>query len=343
MSFNIKRMYFGIFVIFAVEFSINNNMIVSLALLIAGIVMIIVGADKLTDGAAAIAARYGISSLVIGLTVVAFGSSMPEFVISFISSLKGSTEIAIGNVVGSNIFNILFIVGCTAAVFPIKVTNRTVYKDLPFAVMSSLVLFVVACDAFIDDAQWNVITRSDGLLLICFFVVFMFYTLATARSSEGASEEPVAPESIMPVWKSVLYVLLGLAGLIFGGDFFVDGACDVARLLGVSESVIALTLVSGGTSLPELAASLMAARKRDSGMAIGNVIGSVVFNAFWILGASATVSQLPLGHITVFDLFTLLVASVVMWILARTGKIINRVEGGIMVLMYVGYIAYLLN
>ncbi|MBQ1676642.1 MAG: calcium/sodium antiporter, partial [Bacteroidaceae bacterium] len=271
---------------------------VSLALLIAGIVMIIVGADKLTDGAAAIAARYGISSLVIGLTVVAFGSSMPEFVISFISSLKGSTEIAIGNVVGSNIFNILFIVGCTAAVFPIKVTNRTVYKDLPFAVMSSFVLFVVACDAFIDDAQWNVITRSDGLLLICFFVVFMFYTLATARSSEGASEEPVAPESIMPVWKSVLYVLLGLAGLIFGGDFFVDGACDVARFLGVSESVIALTLVSGGTSLPELAASLMAARKRDSGMAIGNVIGSVVFNAFWILGASATVSQLPLGHIT---------------------------------------------
>ena len=250
-------------------------------LLIGGLALILAGANGLTDGSAAVAKRFRISDLVIGLTIVAFGTSAPELVISVLSALNGSAEMAIGNVVGSNIFNALMIIGCTALVLPIKVGEGTMSKEIPLVILSSLVLFVCANDMMLDREAVNVISRSDGFVLLAFFLIFMRYTFAIARNgADEAGEEQKIKE--MPVWKSVLYIAGGLAGLIFGGQLFVDGASGLARSWGVSESVIGLTLVAGGTSLPELATSVTAALKKNPGIAIGNVIGSNLFNIFFV-------------------------------------------------------------
>ena len=217
-------------------------------LLIGGLALILAGANGLTDGSAAVAKRFRISDLVIGLTIVAFGTSAPELVISVLSALNGSAEMAIGNVVGSNIFNALMIIGCTALVLPIKVGEGTMSKEIPLVILSSLVLFVCANDMMLDREAVNVISRSDGFVLLAFFLIFMRYTFAIARNgADEAGEEQKIKE--MPVWKSVLYIAGGLAGLIFGGQLFVDGASGLARSWGVSESVIGLTLVAGGTCL----------------------------------------------------------------------------------------------
>ena len=309
--------------------------------LVGGLLLILWGANALTDGAASVAKRFNISNLVIGLTIVAFGTSAPEFVISFISSLSGSAELAIGNVVGSNIFNCLMIVGVTAIVAPIPVGKGTLAKEIPLCVLSSIVLFLCANDVLLDGGTTNVINRSNGLMLLCFFAIFMGYTFAIAKN--GSDEEEGEIRS-MPMWKSTLLILLGLGALIGGGQLFVDGASGIARSLGVSESVIGLTLVAGGTSLPELATSVSAALKKNPSMAIGNAIGSNLFNAFAVLGASATISDLPLGGITNFDLVTLIVASALLWIAGffMGKRIITRPEGILMVLCYVGYTTYLI-
>lgn len=312
-------------------------------LLIGGLALILVGANILTDGSAAIARRFHISDLVIGLTIVAFGTSAPELVISVVSALHGSAEMAIGNVVGSNIFNILMIIGCTALVLPIKVGEGTMTKEIPLVILSSLVLFVCANDVLLNGAATNVISRSDGLLLLGFFSIFMGYTFAIARSGgdETGEDQKVKP---MPMWKSVLYMVGGLAGLIAGGEFFVDGASGLARSWGVSESIIGLTLVAGGTSLPELATSITAALKKKPGIAVGNVIGSNLFNIFFVLGTSATVSPLALGNIDNFDLAVLIAASLMLWLVGWFFKqrTITRAEGALMVACYVVYTAYLI-
>lgn len=312
-------------------------------LLIGGLVLILIGANVLTDGSAAIAKRFRISDLVIGLTIVAFGTSAPELVISVVSALHGSAEMAIGNVVGSNIFNILVIIGCTALVLPIKVGGGTMTKEIPLVILSSLVLFVCANDVLLNGATANIISRSDGLLLLGFFSIFMGYTFAIARSGsdEAGEDQKVKP---MPVWRSVLYMVGGLAGLIAGGEFFVDGASGLARSWGVSESIIGLTLVAGGTSLPELATSITAALKKKPGIAVGNVIGSNLFNIFFVLGTSATVSPLPLGNIDNFDLTVLIAASIMLWLVGWFFKerTITRAEGALMVACYVVYTAYLI-
>ena len=282
-------------------------------LLIGGLALILAGANGLTDGSAAVAKRFRISDLVIGLTIVAFGTSAPELVISVLSALNGSAEMAIGNVVGSNIFNALMIIGCTALVLPIKVGEGTMSKEIPLVILSSLVLFVCANDMMLDREAVNVISRSDGFVLLAFFLIFMRYTFAIARNgADEAGEEQKIKE--MPVWKSVLYIAGGLAGLIFGGQLFVDGASGLARSWGVSESVIGLTLVAGGTSLPELATSVTAALKKNPGIAIGNVIGSNLFNIFFVLGCSATVSPLPMGNINNLDLSVLIASSLLLWL-----------------------------
>lgn len=314
---------------------------INVLLLVGGLLLILWGANALTDGAASVAKRFNISNLVIGLTIVAFGTSMPEFVISFLSALGGSAELSIGNVVGSNIFNALMIVGVTAIVAPIPVGKGTLSKEIPLCVLSSIVLFLCANDVLIDGGASDVISRTDGLLLLCFFAIFLGYTFAIAKNGDG-DEEAVIPG--LPMWKSVLFILLGLCALIGGGQLFVNGASGIARSLGVSESVIGLTLVAGGTSLPELATSVSAALKRNPGIAIGNVIGSNLFNAFAVLGASATVSDLPLGGITNFDFLTLIVASVILWIAGffMGKRIITRPEGIFLVLCYIGYTTWLI-
>lgn len=314
--------------------------------LVGGLVLILLGANGLTGGAASVAKQFRIPSIVIGLTIVAFGTSAPELTVSVSSALKGSADIAIGNVVGSNIFNTLMIVGCTALFAPIAITRNTLKKEIPLCILSSVALWVCANDVFLDHSAENILNRADGLLLLCFFAIFMGYTFAIAfpsgqASAEGSGEEEI---KLLPWWKSVIYILGGLAALVYGGQLFVNGATGIARSLGVSESVIGLTLVAGGTSLPELATSIVAALKKNPEIAIGNVIGSNLFNIFFVLGCSASITPLHLTGITNFDLFALVISGILMWFfgLFFAKRTITRMEGGILVLCYVAYTAYLI-
>lgn len=311
--------------------------------LLAGLALILLGANILTDGSASVAKRFNISDLVIGLTIVAFGTSAPELVISVLSSLKGSAEMAIGNVVGSNIFNMLMIIGCTALVMPMKVGDGTMSKEIPLVILSSLVLAAFANDVLLDGGAANVISRIDGLVLLGFFLIFMRYTFAIARNG-GESQEESQEIKLMPVWKSAVFILGGLAGLIGGGQLFVEGASGVARSLGVSESVIGLTLVAGGTSLPELATSVTAALKKNPGIAIGNVIGSNLFNIFFVLGCSASIAPLPMGNINNMDMAVLVGSSVLFWLVGWffRKRTITRPEGALLILCYVAYTTWLI-
>jgi len=323
----------------------------NILLLIGGLILILLGANGLTDGAASVAKRFRIPPIVIGLTIVAFGTSAPELTVSVSSALKGSADIAIGNVVGSNIFNTLMIVGCTALFAPIVITRNTLRKEIPLCILSSIVLLICANDAFLDKAPENILNRVDGLLLLCFFLIFMGYTFAIASkpvTMEQQAEHPVIEEETeiksLPWWQSILYIIGGLAALIYGGQLFVDGATGIARNLGVSESIIGLTLVAGGTSLPELATSIVAALKKNPEIAIGNVIGSNLFNIFFVLGCSASITPLRLSGITNFDLFTLVGSGILLWLfgLFFAKRTITRIEGGIMILCYVAYTVILI-
>lgn len=314
--------------------------------LVGGLALILLGANGLTDGAAAVAKRLKISDLVIGLTIVAFGTSAPELVISVMAALGGSAEMAIGNVVGSNIFNVLAIIGVTALVMPIKVGEGTLSKEIPLMILCSIVLAFMANDILLDGNVSNIISRIDGLVLLGFFLVFLRYTFAIARKGNN-NEEVAEGEKIkeMSVWKSTLFILGGLAGLIYGGQLFVDGASGIASSLGVSESIIGLTIVAGGTSLPELATSVTAALKKNSGIAIGNVIGSSLFNVFFVLGCSASISPLPMGGINNIDMIVLVGSAVLFWIVGWFFKkrTITRVEGALLVSCYIAYTAFLIS
>lgn len=311
-------------------------------LLIGGLVLILAGANVLTDGSASIAKRFRIPNIVIGLTIVAFGTSAPELTVSVSSALKGSADIAIGNVVGSNIFNTLMIVGCTALFAPIVITKNTLRKEIPLCILSSVVLLICANDVFLDHSSRNVLNTTDGLLLLCFFVIFLGYTFAISSNAGNEGHEEEIRQ--LPVWRSIVYILGGLAALIFGGQWFVESASNIARHLGVSESVIGLTLVAGGTSLPELATSIVAALKKNSEIAIGNVIGSNLFNIFFVLGCSASITPLGLNGITNFDLLMLVGSGVLLWLfgLFFAKRTITRIEGSILVLCYVAYTVLLI-
>ena len=302
-----------------------------IVLLIGGLLLILVGANALTDGAASVAKRFNISSLVIGLTIVAFGTSAPELAVSVVSALKGSSDIAIGYV----------IVGCTAAIVPISVTKGTLSKEIPLCVLASIVLFICANDVLINGASQNSISSSDGMLLLCFFAIFLGYTFAIAHNGEENGESTI---KIMPIWKASLFIIGGLAGLIYGGQFFVDGASGIARGLGVSESIIGLTLVAGGTSLPELATSVVAALKKNPEMAIGNVIGSNLFNIFFVLGCSATITPMNIQGITNLDLGVMIGSCVLLYIFGLFFKkrTITRPEGILLIACYIAYITYLI-
>lgn len=310
-------------------------------LLIGGLLLILVGANALTDGASSVAKRFNISNLVIGLTIVAFGTSAPELAVSIVSALKGSSDIAIGNVVGSNIFNVLMIVGCTAAIVPIQVTKGTLSKEIPLCVLSAIVLFLCANDVMLNGGNSNSISTSDGLLLLCFFAIFLRYTFAIAHNGEDNGETAI---KTMPIWKASLFILGGLAGLVYGGQFFVDGASGIARGFGVSESIIGLTLVAGGTSLPELATSVVAALKKNPEMAIGNVIGSNLFNIFFVLGCSATITPMNIQGITNLDLGVMIGACILLHIFGLFFKerTITRLEGMLLVSCYIAYTIYLI-
>ncbi len=319
--------------------------------LVAGLVLILVGANILTEGASAIARRIGVSELVVGLTVVAFGTSAPELAISVLAAVGGSAPLAIGNVVGSNIFNILVIIGVTALVRPIVMERSVMTMEIPMVLLSSVVLLVLGNSGWLNGYGGNEVSRVAGIFLLVFFLLFMRYTFASARHPDfsgkdaapsGGSGDEKPP---MAVWKSVLFVLGGLAALVWGGDRFVEGASGIAQGLGVSEAVIGLTIVAAGTSLPELATSVVAAVKGRPGLALGNVIGSNIFNVLMVLGLSATIRRLPFGGIGDFEVGTLLVASVLFWLFGWLfrERTITRAEGAVLVAVYVGYVAVLIS
>lgn len=317
-------------------------MILDVLMTILGAVLVLVGADKLTDGSVGLARHYQIPELVIGLTIVALGTSLPEFVVSLLASINHAPAMSVGNIVGSNLFNTLMIVGCSALMCPIVVSKSTVRKDIPFSVLASIVLPVMALDSLFGHSDGgNMLSRFDGIILLVFFLLFMAYTFSIAKGhGNDNTDESSAP--LMSGWKIVVHLLLGLAGLIIGGELFVNGATGIARYLGVSEAVIGLTLVAGGTSLPELATSVIAARKGQSAMVIGNVVGSNLFNVFWILGCCACITPLPLEGIAWTDFAVLLVANILFWIFTRTSHRVVRVEGALLVAFYVGYIVWLI-
>lgn len=318
-------------------------MIISILLLIIGGALVLFGADRLTDGATALARRFGVTEMVIGLTVVAFGTSLPEFVTSFMSTLKGSSDISIGNIVGSNIFNTLVIVGASALVYPIVIRKSTVTKDIPFSVLASIMLIVVVFDVALDGAAMNILARTDGLLMLGFFSVFMAYTFFMARNTEelSTSNESNVPVKQMPYWKIFLFIILGLAGLVLGGNLFVESACEIALSLGISETVVGLTIVAAGTSLPELATSVVAARKGSSAIAIGNVVGSNIFNIFFVMGMCATIAPMKVGNISYIDLALMLVSMLMLWGFSFSKRKIERWEGALLVIVYLIYLSYL--
>ena len=321
-------------------------MFLDILFLILGLVLILVGANALTDGASAVAKRWGVSDLVIGLTVVAFGTSAPELSISFISALKGSAEMAVGNVVGGNIVNILVIIGVTALVAPIRIERSIMTNEIPLVILSALALLAIGNGPLLDGNPSPVISRVDGILLLLFFAIFMRYTFAQAKSAP--EPDPVADSAGnkkgMPVWKSALWIAGGLAALIYGGDRFVAGASAIASALGVSDAIIGLTIVAAGTSLPELATSVTAALKGKTGIALGNVIGSNIFNIFMVLGVTATVRPLSFGGIGNLDLLVLTGASLLFWLFGWFFKqrTITRAEGTVLTLGYIAYVTALI-
>lgn len=317
----------------------------SYLLLVVGLVLILAGANFMTDGSAAIAKKFGLSDFIVGLTIVSMMTSAPELVVSIMSAVEGASSMAIGNIVGSNIFNILIIIGVVAVIKPIHVKPGILTNDIPLVILSSIVLLVMGMSPILDDGAMT-LTRVDGILLLLFFIIFMIYTVRSAKKVNPAEDPSVEEEPAikpLPMWRSLVYVLGGLAALVFGGQWFVDGATGVARSLGWSEGLIGLTIIAAGTSLPELATSVVAARKGLSGICIGNVIGSCIFNVFFVLGAAATILPMPFGNITLVDLIVLAVASLLFLAFGRWigHRVINRFEGGLMLVCYVAYMVYL--
>ncbi len=321
-----------------------HTMFLDIIFLIAGLVLILAGANYMTDGSAALAKRFGMSDFLIGLTIVAMMTSAPELVVSVTSALNASSEMAIGNIVGSNIFNILVIIGITALIRPIAVTRGVLINEIPLVILSSVALLVMGCAPYLDGGPM-VLTRVDGIILLLFFIVFMRHTFASAKSAP--SNDPVASSASgfkpTPLWKAILITLGGLAGLVLGGQWFVEGASGLARAIGWSEGLIGLTILAAGTSLPELATSIVSATKGFSGIALGNVIGSNIFNIFFVLGCTATVTPLSFGGIGIPDLSVLLLASILFWVFGwfYRRRTITRPEGAILVILYIAYMTYL--
>ncbi len=326
------------------------NLLISILMLLGGLALIYYGANFLTDGASSIARRMQVSGLVIGLTIVAVGTSTPELAVSLTSAIQGKESISLGNVVGSNIFNILAILGPVALISPLKVAKSTTYVEIPMLIIFSVILLILAQDTLFEgSAGADVISRGDGIILLLLFFMFISYTFYIARKSireEKAlkTESPDAPKIKVYGWGlSILMVLGGLAMLVFGGNTFTIGASDIARALGVQEAIIGLTLVAFGTSVPELATSIIAARKGHADMAIGNIVGSNIFNTIFILGITATVLPIPTQGITAFDFGVMMLATILlfMFTLFYGKREIKRLEGFILLATYLAYTTWL--
>jgi cation:H+ antiporter len=318
-------------------------MIVPLVMLVFGFIVLVKGAGYLVDGSASLAKSFGVSGLIIGLTVVAFGTSAPELVVNLTSAFKGSTDLALGNIIGSNIANIFLVLGICAMIYPLKVQKSTAWRQIPFALLASVLLVIFAQDVFIDglsSSGQNIISRSDGFAFLGFFIIFIYYIYGMIKSGSDEVEHDVEVKD-MVVIKSIGYVLIGLIGLVIGGSWIVDSAVSLAGIWGVSQSVIGLTIVAIGTSLPELATSVVAAMKRQADMAVGNIVGSNIFNIFWILGVTSIISPLPLKDGSDIDLLFMLMSASILFAVLFIGKkmVIQKYQGALFLLSYIVYIA----
>lgn len=310
-------------------------------LFIPGFFVLIKGADLLVEGSASIAKKLHIPNIVIGLTIVAFGTSAPEFVVNIFASAQGNTEIAIGNILGSNIANVFLILGISAIVYPLVTKRNTVWKEIPLSFLAAFILGVLVNDIRLDGGTFSGLTRIDGIVLLSFFIIFLYYTFGISKVT-GEAEEVESVKDIGYL-KSNIFILLGLTGLVFGGKWIVDGAVEIAKLFSVSESLIGLTIVAIGTSLPELATSAIAAYKRQTDIAIGNVVGSNIFNIFWVLGFSALIRPLPFSESSDVDVAMTILASLLLFAIMFIGKrhTVERWQGVLMTCAYFGYIVFL--
>ncbi|MBN9647700.1 calcium/sodium antiporter [Terrisporobacter glycolicus] len=309
-------------------------------ILLIGFLLLIKGADFFVEGSSSIAKKFNIPSLIIGLTIVAFGTSAPEAAVSITAAIRGQNEMAIANVVGSNIFNILFVVGVTAMIKPIYVQKSTILKEFPFLLLSSIVLAILAYDVWFQGYNENILTRADGLIFIALFIIFIYYLIDMAiNSNDETSEENY---KVMPLSKSILLSIGGLLGIIIGGNFVVNSASDIAMSLGMSENLVGLTIVAIGTSLPELATSIVAAKKGESDIAIGNAVGSNIFNILFVLGVSSCISNVPVQAEAYTDMFVMIVSTIIVYVLAISNRKINKVEGMIISLLYIAYFVFII-
>ncbi len=316
-------------------------------ILLAGFLLLIKGADFFVEGSSSIARRLRIPTLIIGLTLVAFGTSAPESAVSITSALKGQNDMAIGNVVGSNIFNLLVVVGIAAFISPLKVKKSIISKEFPFALLSSFVLLILAYDTRFQGSADNLLTQADGMILLVLFGIFMYYLIElamAARSSSKAAavEKDQLEDKAISTVKSIGFAAGGIAGIIVGGNLVVDAASEVALSWGMSESLVGLTIVAVGTSLPELVTSIVAATKGESDIALGNVIGSNIFNIFFVLGISSLISPVAISHAVFFDMLFLLIVSIVAYLFAISKKNINKLEGIILAASYIVYLTFII-
>lgn len=315
-------------------------MILTVILLLAGFYLLIKGGDWLVDGSAAVARRNGVSELIIGLTIVAFGTSAPELVVSLFAALGGNADISVSNVVGSNFFNLLFILGVCGLIIPLTVSKSTVKLEIPFSIIAALVLMILGNDMFLSDSIF-MLSRIDGVILLVFFSGFMYHIWRSIQSGENEK----VTDGIMSNGKAVLFIILGLAGLVLGGRFVVNSAVSIAEYFNISQKLIGLTIVATGTSLPELVTSIVAARKKSMDIAIGNVVGSNIFNIFLILGVSATVTPINYNPAFNTDIIILIAGTLFIMFAMFVGKKhqLDRWQAAVLLVVYVAYIVFIAN
>jgi cation:H+ antiporter len=311
-------------------------MIVNILLLIVGFVLLIKGADIFVDGASSTARNFKVSKMLIGLTIVAFGTSAPEFAVSMSALANGSTDMVLGNVIGSCILNVLLILGIAAAIKPIKIHDNTVKKEVPLALLISTLLVVLMLDSKLGNGILNQITRSDAFVIILFFTVFVYYLISLARQKKEEKDDE--DMKTMKLWKSLLFVAIGLAGIIIGSDFVVDNATNIAKTLGISERVISLTIIAFGTSLPELVTTIVSSRKGEQDLLLGNIIGSNIFNICVVLGIPVAIfGTITPSSFSYIDLVMLVSSTLLLYLFSRSNRTISRLEGILMLIIFATY------
>ena len=319
-------------------------MVIEYVLFILGILFLVKGADYLVEASSSLAKKLRIPTLIIGLTVVAFGTSLPELVVNIFAALGGATDIAFGNIIGSNIANIFLVLGVVALISPIRVQKSTVWKEIPFALLAVGVLFLVSNYLLIDNIEILSITRVTGLMLLAFFAIFIYYVIELARRSRDNMTDDKLEIVKHKNYTIALMILVGLVGLYFGGKWVVDGAVFVARQFGLSEFLISATIIAFGTSLPELVTGITAARKKDADLAVGNSVGSNIFNIFWILGITALVAPVMIPSFINLDILFLGIATFLLFLFMFVGKKheLERWQGVMFIILYVAYIIFLI-